>query len=144
MPQWPRMASAARAATTGMLETKCCLGGVAQQHGLSVAGEHLTFDADEGGDVRMPIAVDEFVGSVEDADAAALVAVASGVVAVSGADRGRGGGDLLDLLAKCWLVVLDLDDQGGADLSCDREVFLAVQGVERDHGAPGVAEFGEQ
>ena len=96
---------------------------MAQQTGLAVAGEHLTFDADEGGDVRMPIAVDEFVGSVEDADAAALVAVASGVVAVSGVDRGRGGGDLLDLLAKCWLVVLDLDDQGGADLSCDLEVL---------------------
>ena len=74
--------------------------------------------------MRMPIAVDEFVGSVEDADAAALVAVASGVVAVSGVDRGRRGGDLLDLLAKCWLVVLDLDDQGDVGFRGDLEMFF--------------------
>jgi hypothetical protein len=71
-----------------------------QQAGLAAAGEHLTFDADDGGDVRMPVAADELVGRVEDADGAALVAVASGVAAMSGGDRGRGGSDLLDLLVK--------------------------------------------
>src|SRR3954451_24089874 len=95
-----------------------------QQTGLAAAGEHLTFDADDCGDVRMPVAADELVGRVEDADGAALVAVASGVVAMSGGGRGRGGGDLLDLLVKGRLVVLDLDDQGGTDFGGDLKNFF--------------------
>src|SRR4051794_5483180 len=96
-------------------DLECCLSGVAQQTGLAVAGEHLALDADDGGDERMPVAAGEFVGRIEDADCAALVAVAPGVAAMSGADRGGGGGDLLDLLVKGRLVVLDLNDQGDAD-----------------------------
>src|SRR4051795_13031571 len=95
-----------------------------QQTGLAAPGEHLTFDADDCGDVRMPVAADELVGRVEDTDGAALVAVASGVMAMSGGDRGRGGGDLLDLLVEGRLVVLDLDDQGGTDFGGDLEDFF--------------------
>src|SRR3954452_20729618 len=72
----------------------------------------------------MPVAADEVVGRIEDADGAALVAVAPGVAAMSGADRGGGGGDLLDLLVKGRLVVLDLNDQGDADFAGDLEVFF--------------------
>ena len=53
------------------------LGGVVQQPGLAAAGEDLALDADDGGDVRMPVGAGEFVGGVEDGDGAALVAVAS-------------------------------------------------------------------
>jgi hypothetical protein len=94
-----------------------------QQTGLAAAAEHLTFDADHCGDVRMPVAANELVGRIEDADGAALVAVASGVVAMSGGDRGRSR-DLLDLLVKGRLVVLDLDDQGGTDFGGDLEDFF--------------------
>ena len=97
---------------------------MAQQTGLGVAGEHLAFDADDGGDERMPVAADESVGGIEDADGAALIAVASGVAAMSGGDRGGSGGDLLDLLVKGRLVVLDLNDQADADLAGDLEVFF--------------------
>ncbi len=74
--------------------------------------------------MRLPIGVGEGLGGVEDADAASLVAVAAGVAAVGGVAWCDGGGDLGDGLMQGWLVVLDLDDQRGAGLSGDVEMFF--------------------
>ena len=88
------------------------------------AGEDIALDTDDGGDVGMPVAVGEFVGGIEDGDGAAFVAVAAVVVAMGGAERGRGGGDFLDLLVQGRLVVLDLDDQGDVGFGGDLECFF--------------------
>jgi hypothetical protein len=95
-----------------------------QQPGLAVARIDVSLDPDDGGDVGMPVGVAEFVGGVEDGDAAAFVAVASGVVAMVGPDRGCGGGDVLDPLVQRRLIVLDLNDQGNIGFLGDLEVFF--------------------
>ncbi len=99
-------------------------GGLAQQPGLAAAGEDIALDADDGGDVRVPVGFGKLVGGIEDGDGAAFVAVAAGVVAMGGAERDRGDGDLLDLLVQGRLVVLDLDDQGNVGLRGDLEMFF--------------------
>lgn len=98
--------------------------GVAQQPGLGVAGEDIALDPDDGGEVGMPIGVGQFVGGIEDGDGAAFVAVAALVAAVGRLERRRGRGDLLDLLAQGWLVVLDLDDRSDVGFCGDLEVFF--------------------
>ena len=74
--------------------------------------------------MRLPVGSGKLVGGIEDGDAAALVAVASGVVALVGPDRGGGGGDGLNLPAQRRLVVLDLDDQGDVGFCGDLEMFF--------------------
>ena len=100
------------------------LAGMARQPGLAVAGKHLALDADDGGDVRMPVGSGKLVGGIEDGDAAALVAVAAGIVAMGTAARGCGGGDVLDPPVRGRLVVLDLDDQGEVGLCGDLGMFF--------------------
>jgi hypothetical protein len=97
---------------------------VAQQPGAGVAGEDIALDADDGGEVGMPIGIGQFVAGIEDGDGAAFVAVAALAVAVGGAERRGGGGDLRDLLVQGWLVILDLDDQGDVGFCRDLEVFF--------------------
>ena len=53
-------------------------GGVVQQPGAGVAGEHVALDTDTGGDVGMPAGIGQFVGRIEDGDDAAFVAVLAG------------------------------------------------------------------
>ena len=74
--------------------------------------------------MRVPVGFGKLVGGIEDGDGAAFVAVAAGVVAMGGAERDRGDGDLLDLLVQGRLVVLDLDDQGNVGLRGDLEMFF--------------------
>jgi hypothetical protein len=99
------------------------LGGMVQQPGPGVAGGHLARDPDDGGDMRMPVAIVQFAGGSEHGDAAAFVAVARFVVAVGGAMRRRGVGNVGDLLVQGRLVVLHLDDQVDADVGGDLEKF---------------------
>jgi hypothetical protein len=72
----------------------------------------------------MPFGVGQHVGGLEHGDGAAFVAVAPLVVAVGGAERRRGGRDLLDPLMQGRLVALDLDDQADAVGCRDLEVFF--------------------
>ena len=95
-----------------------------QQAGCGVAGEDITLDPDDGGDVGMPVGVGQLAGGIEDGDGAAFVAVAAVVAAVGKAERRRGGGDLLALLEQGRLVVLELNDQGNAGLCGDLEMFF--------------------
>jgi hypothetical protein len=89
-----------------------------------VGGPGLAVDAEDGGDVIVPVGSGKPVGGMEDGDGAAFVAVAAGVVAMGGAERGCGGGNVLDLLVQGRLVVLDLDDQGDAGFGGDLEMFF--------------------
>jgi hypothetical protein len=100
------------------------LAGMAQQPGLAVAGEHVALDADDGGDVIVPVGSGKFVGGIEDRDGAGFVAVAAGIVALGAPARGCGGADRLDLSVQGRLVVLDLDDQGNVGFRGDFEVFF--------------------
>jgi hypothetical protein len=97
---------------------------MAQQPGSAVAGEHLAVDAEDGGDVIVPVGSGKPVGGMEDGDGAAFVAVAAGIAAVGTCERGCGGGDFLDLPVQGRLVVLDLDDQGDAGFRGDLEMFF--------------------
>jgi hypothetical protein len=72
----------------------------------------------------MPVGVGQFAGGIEDGDGVAFVAVAAFVAAVGRPERGRGSGDLLDLLVQGRLVVLDLDDQREAGFCRDVEKFF--------------------
>jgi hypothetical protein len=100
------------------------LGGVAQQPGLGIAGEDLARNTDDSGDVGMPVAIGQFAGGIEDGDSAALVAVATLIVAVGRPERHSGDGDVLDLLEKGRLVVFDLDDQGDVGFGGNFEMFF--------------------
>ena len=111
-------------------------GGVAQQPGLAAAGEHLALDADDGGDVGMPVGVGEYVGGIKDGDGAALVAIAPDIVAVGGSERWRGGGEFGDLAQQGGLVVLDLDDQGEVGLRSGLEGFFWQCSASRVTTAP--------
>ena len=100
------------------------LAGMAQQPGLAVAGKHLALDADDGGDVSVPVGSGKPVGGIEHRDGAAFVAVATGIVAMGTPERGCGGGDCLDVSVQGRLVVLDLDDQGDVGFCGDLEMFF--------------------
>ena len=113
------------------------LGGVAQQPGLGIAGVDVAFNPDDGGDVRMPVGIDQRVGGVEDGDGATFVAVAALVVAVDGPERCCGGRNLLDPLVQGRLVVFDPDDQGDVGCCCDREMFFWQCSASSVTMAPG-------
>jgi hypothetical protein len=81
-------------------------------------------DAEDCADVSAPVVVAEFVRWVEDGDGAAFVATAALVVAVAGAERFGGGGDLGDCLEKGRLVALDLNNEGYVGLLGDLEMFF--------------------
>jgi hypothetical protein len=107
---------------------KSGLAGMAQQPGFAVAGEHFALDADDGGDVIVPVGSGKPVGGIEGRDGAAFVSVAAGILAVGTCERGCGGGNFLDLPVQGRLVVLDLDDQGEAGVRRDLEIFFDSEG----------------
>ena len=72
----------------------------------------------------VPVGSGKLVGGIEDRDGAGFVAVTAGIVEMSRAERGCGGGDCLDLLAQGRLIVLDLNDQGDAGVCGDFEMFF--------------------
>ena len=100
------------------------LGGVAEHPGGGVACEDVALDADDGGDVGMPVGSGEFVCGIEDADGATFVAIAASVAGVGGVARGGGGGDMLNLVVQFRLVVLELNDQRDVGLCGDLEMFF--------------------
>jgi hypothetical protein len=112
------------------------LGGVAQQPGPGVAAEDLALDPDDGGAMGVPIGVGQRVGGIEDGDGAALVAVAARVAAVCGAERRRGGRDLLGPLVRGRLVVRDADNQGEVGCCGDLEMFFWQCSASRVTMAP--------
>src|SRR5271157_4590949 len=118
------MASAARGASSRVGDIEGGLAGMAQQAGLAVAGKHLALDADDGGDVRVPVGSGKLAGGIDDRDGAAFVAVATGIVALGRPERGCGGADFLDLSVQGRLVVLDLDYQGNVGVRSDFEMFF--------------------
>ena len=112
------------------------LGGVVQQPGLAVAGEDLALDTNDRGDVAMPVGVGEAVGWIKNGDSAALVAIASEIATVGGAERRRGGGEFRDLSQQGRLVVLDLDDQGEVGSCGGLECFFWQCSASRVTMAP--------
>ncbi len=100
------------------------LAGMAQQPGLAVADEHVALDADDGGDVIVPVGADKLVGGIEDRDGAGFVAVAAGIVALGAPARGCGGANCLDLSVQGRLVILDLDDQGNVGFCGEFKMFF--------------------
>ncbi|MDA8252914.1 MAG: hypothetical protein M0Z28_27625 [Rhodospirillales bacterium] len=98
----------------GVADVKGGLGGLAQHPGMGAAGEDVSFDVDDGGDVGTPFGVGEFACGIEHGDGAGFVAVAAAVAAVNGPGRRTGCGDLCDLLVQARLVVLHLDDRRDA------------------------------
>jgi len=97
---------------------------MAQQPGLAVAGEHVALDADDGGDVIVPVGSGKLVGGIEDRDGAGFVAVAAGIVALGAPVWVCGGGDSLDLSVQGRLVVFHLDDEVDAGFRGDFEMFF--------------------
>jgi hypothetical protein len=98
--------------------------GIAQQSGFGAAGEDITLDPDDGGDVGIPIASGQLAGRIKDGDSAAFVSVTAAVVAVSRGEWRCGCGETLDLLTQGRLVFLDLDDQTDAGCGSDFEQFF--------------------
>jgi hypothetical protein len=72
----------------------------------------------------MPFRRGEFFGRIEDRDGAPFVAIAALGTIADLIDRGRCGGDFLDLLVLRWLVVFDLDDQRNIGFGRDLEDFF--------------------
>ena len=72
----------------------------------------------------MPFRRGEFFAWIEDRGGAPFVAIAAPGTTADRIDRGRCGGDFLDLLVQCWLIVLDLDDQRDIGLAGDLEGFF--------------------
>jgi hypothetical protein len=97
---------------------------VAQHAGRGVAGEDITLNTDNGGDVGMPGGAAQFVGGIENGDGSAFVSVAPLVAATGRPGRRRGRTDLLGLPVQRRLVVLDLDDQGNVGARRDLEMFF--------------------
>ena len=92
-----------------------------------------------------PAGAGELVAWFKDSDDAAFDAVAPVVEAGGGIERGGGRADILRLREQSGLVFLELDDQSDVCGAGDFEdVFLTVQRIERDQGAGGDAEFGQQ
>ena len=107
----------------------CGFGGAVQQAGLAAAGEHLALDLDDGGDVGLPVGVGEGLRGGKDADGAAFVAVAAGIVAAGGIERRGGGDDLGAGLMQGRLVVVELHDQ--RDVGLGGDVEDGVDGSQR-------------
>lgn len=74
--------------------------GTVQQPVTNVPGVDNSFDADNRLGVRLPVVVLAFSGGVEDANGAALIAIAAPIMTVVRTERRRDGGDLTNPAVK--------------------------------------------
>ena len=98
--------------------------GTAQQSGSRGAGVDKALDANDGGDMRLPITSGKRFTRIEDGDGSAFKTAAAVLIVMVGADRGGVGDAARDSLFKRRLVSLDLNDQGDVSLLGDLEMFF--------------------
>ena len=113
--------SSAGGGDRGVREVEGDLDRGAQQPDFGVASVDGALDADDDGNMGMPVGLDQVIGRIEYGDDAVLMAVAVLVVAVDRPERRGAGRDVLGLWVQGRLVVLDLHDQGDVG---DCAVFL--------------------
>jgi hypothetical protein len=88
------------------------LGRIAKLAAGGTAGEHVSFDPDDGPDVIFPVGAGKLIAWFEDRDGAAFDAVTALVVAGGCIERCGGYANILRLRMQGGLIVFELDDQG--------------------------------
>src|SRR5215204_1787925 len=108
----------------GAGEVEGGLGGGAPEAGAGAAGEDVTLDADDGADEGGPLGIGEGVGGVKDGDAALLLPITPAIAAADVGERCSTGAEILRLLVRGWLVVLELYDRVDLGICAGFECLL--------------------